>query len=207
MNTLEAIETRRAVKHYDPDHLFSSGEVDAIISSAMLSPTSYNIQHWRFVHVTDAAIRQQIREAAWDQAQITDASMLLVLCADLKAWERQPERYWRNAPEETRNTMVQMLSDFYRGKEELQRDEAMRSIGIAAQTIMLTAKDMGYDSCPMIGFDSDAVAEIINLPEDHVIGMLISVGKAVTEARPRAGQLPKEEVVIQNRFEPAMAIA
>ncbi len=205
MNTLEAIETRRAVKHYDPDHLFSSGEVDAIISSAMFSPTSYNIQHWRFVHVTDAAIRQQIREAAWDQAQITDASMLLVLCADLKAWERQPERYWRNAPEETRNTMVQMLSDFYRGKEELQRDEAMRSIGIAAQTIMLTAKDMGYDSCPMIGFDSDAVAEIINLPEDHVIGMLISVGKASTEARARGGQLSRDEVVIQNRFEAVIA--
>ncbi len=207
MNTLEAIETRRAVKHYDPDHLFSSGEVDAIISSAMFSPTSYNIQHWRFVHVTDAAIRQQIREAAWDQAQITDASMLLVLCADVMAWEHQPERYWRDAPEETRKMMLSMMSDFYRGKEELQRDEAMRSIGIAAQTIMLTAKDMGYDSCPMIGFDSDAVAEIINLPEDHVIGMMISIGKAVTEARPRAGQLPKEEVVIQNRFEPAMAIA
>lgn len=205
MNTLEAIETRRAVKHYDPDHLFSSGEVDAIISSAMFSPTSYNIQHWRFVHVTDAAIRQQIREAAWDQAQITDASMLLVLCADLKAWERQPERYWRDAPEETRNTMVQMLSDFYRGKEELQRDEAMRSIGIAAQTIMLTAKDMGYDSCPMIGFDSDAVAEIINLPEDHVIGMLISVGKASTKARARGGQLSRDEVVIQNRFEAVIA--
>jgi len=192
MNTLEAIETRRAVKHFDPEHLLSDGEVDTILSSAMLSPTSYNIQHWRFVHVSDAAIRQQIREAAWDQAQVTDASMLLVLCADLKAWERQPERYWRNAPEETRNTMVPMLSDFYRGKEELQRDEAMRSIGIAAQTIMLTAKDMGYDSCPMIGFDSDAVAEIINLPEDHVIGMLISVGKASTEARARGGQRSRD---------------
>ena len=205
MNTLEAIERRRAVKHFDPEHLLSDGEVDAILSSAMLSPTSYNIQHWRFVHVSDAAIRQQIREASWDQAQVTDASMLLVLCADLKAWERQPERYWRNAPEETRNTMVQMLSDFYRGKEELQRDEAMRSIGIAAQTIMLTAKDMGYDSCPMIGFDSDAVAEIINLPEDHVIGMLISVGKASTEARARGGQLSRDEVVIQNRFEAVIA--
>ena len=207
MHTLEAIEKRRAVKHYDPEHVFTRDEVDTILSSAMLSPTSYNIQHWRFVHVSDAAVREQIRNAAWDQAQVTDASMLLVLCADVKAWERRPERYWRNAPEETREMMLSMMSDFYRDNEQLQRDEAMRSVGIAAQTIMLTAKDMGYDSCPMIGFDSDAVAEIINLPEDHVIGMMISIGKAVTEARPRAGQLPKEEVVIQNRFEPAMAIA
>ncbi len=207
MNTLEAIERRRAVKHFDPEHLLSDGEVDAILSSAMLSPTSYNIQHWRFVHVSDPAAREQIRNAAWDQAQVTDASMLLVLCADVKAWERRPERYWRHAPKETREMMLSMMSDFYRDKEQLQRDEAMRSVGIAAQTIMLAAKDMEYDSCPMIGFDPDAVAEIINLPEDHVIGMMISIGKAVTEARPRAGQLPKEEVVIQNRFEPAMAIA
>ena len=207
MNTLEAIERRRAVKHFDPEHLLSDGEVDAILSSAMLSPTSYNIQHWRFVHVSDAAVREQIRNAAWDQAQVTDASMLLVLCADVKAWERRPERYWRNAPEETREMMLSMMSDFYRDKEQLQRDEAMRSVGIAAQTIMLTAKDMGYDSCPMIGFDSDAVAEIINLPEDHLIGMMISIGKASTEARARAGQLNKDEVVITNQFEASLVSA
>jgi len=204
MNTLEAIEKRRAVKHYDPEHVFTRVEVDTILSSAMLSPTSYNIQHWRFVHVSDPAMRQQIREAAWDQAQVTDASMLLVLCADLKAWERQPERYWRDAPKETRDMLVSMITDFYGGKEQLQRDEAMRSVGIAAQTIMLTAKDMGYDSCPMIGFDPDAVAKIINLPENHVIGMMISVGRAATEAQERGGQLPRAEVVIQNRFESAM---
>ena len=200
MNTLEAIEKRRAVKHYDPEHVFTRDEVDKILSSAMLSPTSYNIQHWRFVHVSDPTIRQQIREAAWDQAQVTDASMLLVLCADLKAWERQPHRYWRDAPKETRDMLISMITDFYGGNEQLQRDEAMRSVGIAAQTIMLTSKDMGYDSCPMIGFDPDAVAKIINLPENHVIGMLISIGKAATKAQARGGQLPKEEVVIQNRF-------
>lgn len=59
----------------------------------------------------------------------------------------------------------------------------------------------------MIGFDPNAVAEIIELPEDHVIGMMISIGKAVGEAQPRGGQLLKEEVVIQNRFSPALAMA
>ena len=55
---------------------------------------------------------------------------------------------------------------FYEDQEQKQRDEAMRSIGIGAQTLMLGAKAMGYDSCPMIGFDADAVANFINLPED-----------------------------------------
>lgn len=96
--------------------------------------------------------------------------------------------------------MSGMMVQFYDGQDQLQRDEAMRSIGIAAQTIMLAAKSMGYDSCPMIGFDPVKTAELINLPEDHVLGMLITVGKAAKPANPRGGQLPLEEVVIRDRF-------
>ncbi len=65
---------------------------------------------------------------------------------------------------------------------------------------MLAAKAMGYDSCPMIGFDAAEVAEIINLPPDHVIGFMITVGKALKPAWPRPGQLPLEEVVLQDTF-------
>jgi len=76
----------------------------------------------------------------------------------------------------------------------------MRSCGIAAQTLMLAAKAMGYDSCPMDGFDFGKVAELINLPEDHAIAMFVAVGKGTKEAWPRAGQLPMDEVVINDRF-------
>ena len=76
----------------------------------------------------------------------------------------------------------------------------MRSGGIAAQTIMLAAKSMGYDSNPMIGFDPEKVAELINLPEDHVITMMIVVGKQVKPAMPRGGQLPLDKVVFTNKF-------
>ena len=93
MNTLEAIEQRRSVKHYNAEQRFADNEVDTLLSAAMLSPTSFNIQNWRFVHVDDKDVRQQIRDAACDQAQVTDASLLLVLCADLKAWSRRAERY------------------------------------------------------------------------------------------------------------------
>jgi nitroreductase len=59
----------------------------------------------------------------------------------------------------------------------LQRDDAQRSIGMAMQTLMLAAKSMGYESCPMIGFDIEKVAELINLPEDHVMGPMVAIGK------------------------------
>ena len=200
METLAAIKQRRAVKHYDANFTIPSADMDTLFESALESPTSFNIQNWRFVHVTDAALRIQIREAAWDQAQVTDASMLLVMCADVRSWDKAPERYWQNAPQEAQDMLVPMIKPFYADREWMQRDEAMRSIGIAAQTLMLSAKALGYDSCPMIGFDGDKVAELINLPDDHVIGMLLVIGKAVQPAWPKPGQLALDEVVIENTF-------
>ncbi|MCL4315332.1 MAG: nitroreductase family protein [Gammaproteobacteria bacterium] len=136
MDTITAIESRRAVKQFDPGHRMTENETTRLMSLAVLSPTSFNIQNWRFVLVTDNDLRKKIRAVAWDQAQVTDASLLIVLCADLKAWERSPERYWKDAPKEARDFLVPAIDKYYRGKDQAQRDEAMRSCGIAAQTPM-----------------------------------------------------------------------
>ena len=200
MDTIEAVRQRRAVKQYDPEHEMTREEVDRLIGLAKLAPTAFNQQNYRFVLVRDAGLRKQIREAAWDQAQVTDASLLIVICADLKAWEKDPSRYWANAPAEVQDYMKSAIDQYYRNREQVQRDEAMRSAGIAAQTIMLSAKSMGYDTCPMDGFDYDAVGKLINLPEDHVVAMFVVVGKAVQPAKPRPTQLTTDEVVIADRF-------
>ena len=200
MDTFEAIAQRRAVKHYDTNHRMSEEEIEHLLSLAVLAPTAYNIQNWRFVVVRDAELRRQIRAAAWDQAQVTDASLFIILCADLKSWEKKPKRYWREAPAEVSNFIVPAIDSYYRGRDQVQRDEAMRSCGIAAQTLMLASKSMSYDSCPMDGFDFEAVGKLINLPEDHVIAMFVAIGKGTKEASPRGGQLPIYEVVIQNKF-------
>jgi nitroreductase len=65
---------------------------------------------------------------------------------------------------------------------------------------MLAAKEMGYDTCPMDGFDFDAVGKLLNLPTDHTPAMFVVVGKALKEAQPRSGQLAMNEVVISNTF-------
>lgn len=200
MDTFEAIKTRRAVKHYDPNHQMTGDEIEQLMSLVKLSPTAFNIQNFRFVSVQDQSLRESIRAVSWDQAQVTDASLLLILCADLKAWEKEPARYWDNAPEEVRNFMLPAIDQYYRDKEQVQRDEAMRSCGIAAQTIMLAAKAMGYDTCPMDGFDFDAVAKLINLPDDHVIAMFVAVGKATKAAWERPGQLPIDEILLKDHF-------
>ncbi len=200
MNTKEAIRTRRAIKNFNPEHVMTDEEENELLSLAMLSPTAFNIQHWRFVVVKDNGLRKQIREAAWDQAQVTDSSLFIIMCADLKAWEKDPVRYWANAEKEVQDFMLPSIDAYYRGKDQVQRDETMRSCGIAAQTLMLAAKALGYDSCPMDGFDFDKVARLIGLPGDHVIALFVAIGKATKEAWPRAGQLDISEVVIKNKF-------
>lgn len=200
MQTFDAIEQRRAIKQFDPSHRLSEAEESRLLSAALLSPTAFNIQNWRLVAVRDPALRQQIRAHAWDQAQVTDASLLLVLCADLKSWEKEPSRYWRNASDGVRDFMVPAIDAYYRDHAQVQRDEAMRSCGIIAQTLMLGAKSLGYDSCPMDGFDFDAVGKLIRLPDDHVIALMLAVGKATSPAWPRGGQLSLDQVLIENTF-------
>jgi nitroreductase len=201
MKVNEAIRARRAIKWYDPEHQMPEETFRTLMDHAILSPTAFNIQNWRFVRVTDPEQRKAIRAAAWDQAQITDASELLVLCFDNKAWERDPQRYWRNAPQEVQDFLVPAIDTYYRDKPQVERDEGMRSCGLVGQAIMLMAQELGYQTCPMDGFDFDAVANIINLPDDHTIAFMIAIGKGIKDSWPRPGQLDLDEVMVSNRFD------
>ncbi|OIP19281.1 MAG: nitroreductase family protein [Betaproteobacteria bacterium CG2_30_59_46] len=200
MEVSKAIEERRSVKGFDTNHAMTGAEIDRLMALAMLAPTAFNIQNWRFVLVRDPELRKQVRAVAWDQAQVTDASLLVVLTADLKAWGKEPARYWKDVPQPVQDMVVPAIGQYYRGREQVQRDEAMRSCGIAAMALMLAAKEMGYDSCPMDGFDFDAVEKLIELPANHVISMFVAIGKSIREPLPRGGQLAASEVVVQNRF-------
>lgn len=200
MNVETAITTRRSIKQFDPEHEMTEGEIKKLMSLTLLSPTAFNIQHWRFVLVRDPSLRAAIRAASWMQPQITDASLLILVCADTRAWDKQPERYWRHLPADVREGILEAMNGYYDGREQVQRDEAIRSCGIAAQTLMLAAKSMGYDSCPMDLADLDQVAQLINLPDDHLIALFVAIGKGTREPWPRAGQLPMDAVVITDRF-------
>lgn len=201
MDTLDAIYQRRSVKGYDPNHKITLEEEQKLLEAMIQAPTSFNIQHWRFVILRDTQLRQTIRkEFGNDQAQMTDASLLILFTADMNAWQKNPERYWQNAPKEVADLLVGWMGPFHDGREWLQRDEAQRSIGMAMQTLMLAAKAIGYDSCPMIGFDLGKVAELVNLPDDHVIGPMVAIGKKVKEPWPKPGQLPLSELVVENSF-------
>lgn len=200
MELFDAIYQRRAIKAFDPEHIISADDEKKLFEAAIQAPTSFNIQHWRFVVVRDNALRAEMRKLGNDQTQITDSSLLVIMTADMKAWQKDPSRYWVQAPKEVADLLVGWMGPFHDGRDWLQRDEAQRSIGMAMQTLMLAAKGIGLDSCPMIGFDIEAVAKLINLPADHVMGPMVAIGKGTKAPWPKPGQLSLDEVLVNNTF-------
>ena len=200
MNVSEAIETRRSIKFFDPNHRITGHEIKQLLNAAVLSPSAFNIQHWRFVHVADPTLRRELRTIAYDQPQITDASVLLVICMDLMAWNKTPERYWRTAPSERQTQVARSIRDFYDQNEQIQRDEGIRSAAMAAMALTLKAREMGYDSCCMDGFDFEAAARLIKLPSDHAICMILAIGKQASDPFPKTSRLPLSEVVFTDTF-------
>ena len=199
MEVTAAIRQRRSVKQYDPNHRLTEEELRHLLSHAILSPTSFNMQNWHFIAATDREVQTKLYAASWNQEQVRDCSVTLIITGIREAW-KDMSRQLRHAPENVQEMFGKMVPGFYSGNEALERDECVRSVGIAGQTVMLLAKDMGYDSCPMIGFDPKRVAEILELPENHSPLLMITIGKALTPARPRMGLLSFDEAVSINRF-------
>lgn len=200
MDVLQAIAARRAIKRFDPDHRLAPEDQDRLLEAARQAPTAFNLQHYRFVVVTDPALRRALRLVSFDQSQVTDASLLVVVCANLAAWRKDADRCWQHVPEPARAELVGTIRHFYADDDQLQRDEAMRSAALAAQNLMLAGKGLGLDSCPMDGYQVDDVARLIGLPGDHLICMYVALGRALEAPPPRASRLPRERLIIENRF-------
>jgi len=200
MDTFEAIKTRRAIKKFDNSYKMSSEDVKSLMEHVILSPTSYNQQNWRFITITEQDVKDKISKAARDQAQPKDGSLVIILCGNMNAWKEEPLRYWKNNTPEKQELVKNSLSKKYADSPQNRRDEAIRSCGFAGQTIMLAARQMGLDSCPMVGFEYDELADIIKLPDDHLIVLMIVIGKSLEPAGERGGQLPLNQVVFENHF-------
>ena len=200
MDTFDAIKTRRAIKKFDKTYKMTDEQIRSLMELTILSPTSYNHQNWRFITVTDQSIKDKISKAARNQAQPSDGSLVIILCGNMNAWNQDPLRYWKNSTTEKQEHVKNALYAKYADSAQNRRDEAIRSCGFAGQTIMLAARQMGLDSCPMVGFEYDELAKIINLPDDHMIVLMIVVGKAAEPAAPRGGQLDLDQVVFENKF-------
>lgn len=199
MELEHAIRDRRSIKSYDASHEVDDATLRRIFTLVTRSPSSWNLQHWRFVVVRDEARRRALSAAAWGQRHVAECSAVVAVCGKLRAHE-DAARTNAHAPQATLDKLVPLIEKAYADDERLQRDEAIRSGSLAAMTLMLVAQDEGLATCPMIGFDPQKVAELLELPDDHVVVMLVTLGKWTGEKPFPTSRLPLAEVVKQEKY-------
>ncbi len=194
MEFSKTIQQRQSVKSYRTDKVISDSDLDELMQEVVLSPSSFNLQHWKFIAVKSNDTKKKIREAAWGQEHVESCSFLIAVCGNLNAFEDAPIIY-QDVDPSIKGKVLPMIKGFYENKKQLQRDEAIRSASLAAMTLMFGAVNRGWDTCPMIGFDPEAVSQILELDESHIPVMLLTLGYRKENPRPRSPRRPIAEVV------------
>ena len=203
-DALTVIRERTSVNLFDSSKSISQSEIREIIADAVQAPSSFNIQHWRFVAVTDPDKKKQLQAAAYNQAKIGQASATIIVLGDLQGYEKLEQIY---APLAQRGAItkeyvagaVQRATDTYFGNAQFARDEAIRSGALAAMTLMIAAQARGYATGPMIGFDPEQVKNIFDISDRYLPVMLITLGHAAPGNLPRKPRLSVDEVLEFNR--------
>lgn len=195
MNFSELAQARHSVRHYTPGLAIDDAELSAIFADVALSPSSFNLQHWQFVVVRDAARKRELRGMSFGQQQVEDSAAAIVVCGRLDAHADAP-RIYADAPAPMREKFVPMIAAVYERQPALQREEAVRSGALAAMSLMYAAKARGWDTGPMIGFDAAKVSAFLGLDAQTVPVMLVVLGKALNGEQPqRLYRRPLEEIV------------
>jgi len=191
----QLVRERRSVRQYQPGITITDDELEAIFAEVVLSPSSFNMQHWQFVVVRDAERKQALRKLSYGQAQVEQCAAAVLVCGRLDA-HLDADRIYADDSPATRDKYVPMIKGVYQDQPALQREEAIRSGALAAMTLMYAARNRGWDSGPMIGFDAGKVATLLELGAHTTPVMLVVIGKAAPEAlAPRAFRRPISEVV------------
>lgn len=200
MEFSQIVSTRYATKKFDGRKL-SQDNVDALLELVRLAPSSFNLQPWKILVVSDALTKEKLAPAAWNQTQITTCSFLLVFLADtdldglvdrLSAQMKQA-----GAHPDQHDPYVQMMRGFVaRLSAEEKKSWAQRQVYLALGNALNGAKSLGFDSSPMEGFDPAAFAKILELPNHLVPTVLCPIGYAA-DAMPAKVRFEMTQIVME----------
>lgn len=197
---LEQLDWRRAVKVYDPEKKISEEDMKQILRASQMAPSSFGIQPYHVYIVTDVAVREQLRAEAFDQAQFTDASHLLVFASRTDMNERI-DGYFETASsgDAEKKAAMQGYRDVIEGfvgnmPAEKQKNWADRQTYIALGFALAAAAELEVDSCPMEGFNPAKFDEILGLPEHMKSVVCLSLGYASEPAKRPKVRFPESDL-------------
>ncbi|MDF2543906.1 MAG: nitroreductase family protein [Herbinix sp.] len=185
----KVIEERRSANNFVKGIEIEKEELIEMFELLRLAPSCFNIQHAHYLVVNDQDRKELLREAAFKQYKIHTASAAILVLGDKEAYKDADKIYSGMAslgilPEDEYKQMIDSINALYEGRgSDFQRDEAIRNASLSAMMFMLIAKDKGWDTCPMIGFEVDKMRSLFNIPERYEPVLLITIGKADTKNR------------------------
>lgn len=200
MDALDAIRSRVSVNHFDPSRSLSDEEIRELIAFAIEAPSSYNIQHWRFVAVVRPEDKARLKAVSFNQQKMVDAAVVFIVLADLLGHERLGEILDRSVAvgvltEAKRDAWLRTSERVYGGDPQFARDEAIRSSSIAAMTLMIAAEAKRLVSTPVIGFDPVGLSREFAIDPRYLAVMLLPVGYPAGGASQRLARLSVDEVL------------
>jgi len=181
MDVSEAIRKRRSIRKFKPDPI-PEEKIRLLLESARLAPSGTNTQPWRFIVIKDNDTKKKLQEAAHNQRHIGRAPVIIVCCADLKAFKEFPERVDEliesgALPERTREVFIPYLS---KGMDTVTKDALMvaaaANVAIAVEHIVLQAVEIGLGTCWVRWYEDNKVKEILDIPEHVEVMALLPIG-------------------------------
>jgi nitroreductase len=207
-DVLSALRWRYATKAFDPTRTIDAATWAALEQAVVLAPSSYGLQPWNFVVVTDPAVRKQLHPVSWNQAQVLDASHLVVFAAKHPPTAADVERHAANA-EVVRGQSAgsldalrkMILGSLSRMTPADAHAWAARQCYIALGVFLSAAAQLGVDACPMEGFQADKYDEILGLTAKGLKSVVIATAgyRSATDKYAAAAKVrfPVDEVVIR----------
>lgn len=208
MDFTDVVSDRRSVRDY-ADEPLDRDTVEAIIEDATLAPSSYNLQPWEFLVVSDDENRERLKDVAYGQPHVTDAPVVVAVFGNHdpaahvdRVVDDQVEKGYRDeaSATATRETIEGMSEN----DETDRRLWATKSTSLAASQLLLAARARGVATCPMGGFDPERLVEEFDVPDGYEPVMLVTMGypaeDADAERLPRKFRRSVEEVTHYERF-------
>lgn len=196
---LALIETRISANLFDSSQTVSDAEIENLVRLATRAPTAYNLQNWRFIAVRSSDAKARLHPHAWHQAKIREAAVTFIICGVMPDAATLAERLRPSVeagfmpsdmPAQWQAASSPQYSD-----PQFARDEAVRSATFGAATLIFAAEASGFVSCPMVGFDPEAVARTFDLRSNEAPVVLVAVGHAAPGNWPQKPRRPLAEVL------------
>ena len=180
MDFEKIVKERYATKNFI-DKKISQSDLNKLLEIIRYSPSSFNIQPWKIIVIENKNLKDKLSPVSWNQSQIKSCSHLLVFCADkyvLKNIENLEKIMIKNgAKKEQIKNYIDMMKDFEKNLNENEKlCWAQRQVYIALGNALNGAKSLGFDSCPMEGFNSEEYSKILELPKNLIPTVLCPIG-------------------------------